>query len=340
MRIQTVILLLLQGLLLTTCYKPLDFDPSAHKPQMVVSGVLVPGRDAWVRLTASIPIEDTASVIPITNATVALYRGDIHLGYFTHDSVGFYSLSTPLHEGETYTLWAECDGYPSLEAQTTIPRPVSFSIAKSMIPYNPYTTLNHSTLSIQPVSDIVYFAFLSYKLSLRDTSYLMDHSSGYYLYLSNIHSRRIIDSRIEFFDLDLRTERYLNDFTTYSSALNFYTHFPEKIGALTISTVFFSNDMSIGDSLTFSAYYHETYFGLDDPIIYLNLYQLCPNLYKTFRGFAAQRETNNMLFVTPVSTYNSIRGGLGYFGSCLVHTVRFRYENGQWNKENSNAMNE
>ena len=89
-------------------------------------------------------------------------------------------------------------------------------------------------------------------------------------------------------------------------------------------TVFFQSNPSETNNFTFergglTAKYRN----------HFNIYQLSPNLYKTFKGYAAHDATNDKLFVTPVPACNSIKGGLGYFGACLVQTIRFEH-NGEW----------
>jgi hypothetical protein len=51
-----------------------------------------------------------------------------------------------------------------------------------------------------------------------------------------------------------------------------------------------------------------------------NIYLMSPELYKSFKGFAAQNSTSNSLVVTPAPAFNCIEGGLGYFGSLVIHT--------------------
>lgn len=92
-----------------------------YQKKMALTGVLVPGREAVVALTASVPPDTIASNMPISNATVRLYEGNTLLGSFLHDSVGNYSLATTITEGKTYTLKVSAEGFTDIEASTTIP---------------------------------------------------------------------------------------------------------------------------------------------------------------------------------------------------------------------------
>ena len=60
----------------------------------------------------------------------------------------------------------------------------------------------------------------------------------------------------------------------------------------------------------------------------VKFYQLSPELYFALRGIAAQESTSGSrisdMFITPVAVRSNIKGGLGYFGSCLPHTVKLQ----------------
>jgi hypothetical protein len=88
-------------------------------------------------------------------------------------------------------------------------------------------------------------------------------------------------------------------------------------------TLYLSNDLFIGQKYSLKI----PVTTVSNPYIvgtYLNVYQLSPELYKTFMGIAAQNEAKFNRFVTPVSPYNSVKGGSGFFGAALIHTTNIK----------------
>lgn len=302
------IIVLLLALMLTSCVKELNL-PVRFEPRMNVACVLVPGREVRVQLTSNYPVLDSVRFTPITTAQVELYRGTALAGLLTHSEKGIYTLSTPIAEGETYTLKASCNGYPSIESTTTVPNSQTFSISW----FNTETI----EIGIPPANTPSYYATLYFNITKWS-----DYEREYVSY--DIKNSDNPDKRIEFTDqsFDNYNFNYLRDFTQLTATQDLTVYSPSSMDETFGSkfTHYLSNDLFLGHpyTLKFPAWLNSNPFTVG---IYLNIYQLSPELYKTFMGIAAQNEARRKRMVSPVSPYNAIRGGTGFFGATLVHTI-------------------
>lgn len=330
------LLALFPCLLLTSCQKELPI-PHDFQPRMVLSGVLVPGEGVRVHIASTVVASDTPRVIPVTHAQVALYQGSSPLGSFTHDSAGHYVILDPVEilEGTSYTLRASAEGFPPMEASTTIP--TRQNLTPRMLQIEEETRYGMETVmqvevDFPPASHPAYYAILHYVTygwqverweqdSL--TRWIIHNDTVPKFHYMSAYSE-LMDRVIEFFS---EAPFFLTDpihFWEWQNA-RLVTFFPDdserSFGRK--SCIFLSNELFLGRGHTVKSIY-----GHLRPIpnrvnerIHTVAYQLSPDIYKAFRGVAAQESTKREWFVTPLPAYNTVKGGLGYFGGALVHTV-------------------
>jgi hypothetical protein len=231
----------------------------------------------------------------------------------THTADGIYSLAAPIFEGETYTLKASCNGYPSIEATTTLP--VSQTIEVRFICITEYNDVYVFNAYFPPTNELSYYA-----IGRFNTYRYIDIENNNYYYYRNVEID-YPDKYVEFFDNDpWPWGRSLIDFTHLDAKqkLRVYTptDFEGSIGssyANYLSNELFKGQIytrRVGTQLDLSPSHQS----------FLNIYQLSAEFYKTLKGMAAQNEASDKYFATPVSPYNAIKGGAGLFGAALIHT--------------------
>ena len=313
----------------TSCEKKLDteFD---FKPQMVVTGILIPGRDIEIRLMANFPTNQNTAITPIESATVSLFEGDAPMGHLTHTTGGIYTMQAQITEGKTYTLRASCNGFPPIEATTTIPTTQSIPVEKqpSLSTKTENTQLTDNPcirIELPATTSVSYYGLLCYNV------WEMPLADGIHK-LYGVCQMEVSDKLVEFMDYSFYYRSSwdkLNDFTDMDAEQELQTYFTDIMVGATDGYIFF---------LSSESYVGERYvLNLEDyGTPYLNIYQMSAELYKSFKGIAAQRSTQNGLFVTPVPAYNCIEGGLGYFGGVLVQTVELIEPDGNFKNINNN----
>lgn len=310
---KSIISVIALTLSLTSCQKLLNTDID-YEQQMVVAGILVPGKLVEVKLTPSTPIRDKVKVKPIGNATVSLFEGGNLLGYleFTADST--YTLDVPIAQGKTYTLRAACNGYPPIEATTTVPTAQNFTVVRMV----------HADDG--PADDYETYVSITFPASLT-TSYYGIYSfytkeifTGVETYTSYEGIPLYVNQYVEFIDQSMYWLSYRNipeDFTNVRASLNLRTYSPSDREVWECKYIFLSNAPFAGGEFTIRK---DGYGYSEDFVDFRIIYLMSPELYKSFKGFAAQNSTSNSLVVTPAPAFNCIEGGLGYFGSLVVHT--------------------
>lgn len=299
---------------LPSCQKQLDIDID-YEPQMVMVGILVPGKQVEVKLTSNIPIKEKITEVPIEGATVSLFEGSTLLGNLTYSLDSTYILDSPIVQGKAYTLRATSSGYPPIEATTTVPLSQNFKITKEVyVDDGPsYDFVTSMSITFPESSTTSYYGIFSFnKKEILD---------GFETVTTYYGSGVKANHYVEFIDQSVYWGSYKDipkDFTDINVNLELYTHNPNDREAWGGKYVFLSNIPFAGNEFTIN----EKGYGYSaDSEEFINIYLMSPELYKSFKGIAAQNSTSNSLVVTPVPAYNSIIGGLGYFGSVVVHTI-------------------
>jgi hypothetical protein len=276
-------------------------------------------------LTSNFTTNDQNPVITIEEATVSLFEGDAFLGDLLHTADGIYRLQTEIAEGKTYTLTATCNGYPTIEATTSVPIAQEFFVCRQWTLHT-WTGTNQIAYNVNVVSKIPesqtpsYYGFCFYRASETISENAID--TVYQIY-TNIDE---LDKFVDYFDYSMAnifSVGKIIDFTEIKNEQNLSTYFPEnwELSSGSKRSFFLSSEPFLGQEYTINQSLGR--LPSIDLVTHVNIYQLSEELYKSFKGIAAQKSTQNSLFVTPVPAYNSIKGGLGYFGATLVHTIKF-----------------
>jgi len=225
---KSIISVIALTLALTSCQKLLNTDID-YEQQMVVAGILVPGKLVEVKLTPSTPIRDKVEVKPIGNATVSLFEGGNLLGYleFTADSI--YTLDVPIAQGKTYTLRAACNGYPPIEATTTVPTAQNFTVARMVHaddgPAHDYETYLSITFPAS-LTTSYYGIYGFYKEEIVIEESVFNEFESYTIYYG--YGMKV-NQYVEFIDQSIHWISYRNipdDFTNVRVALNLRTYSP------------------------------------------------------------------------------------------------------------------
>lgn len=293
------------------------------EPKIVMAGILIPGRDVEISLTSNFSTNNQPDLIPIENATVTLYEDDTLIGVLDYFTDGVYKLQTEIFKGKTYTLRVSCNNYPSAEATTTVPTAQSIDAERSvkLFEYPDYNQQAYDTfvrIDLPAQEESSYYAFCFYEESVVN--------DGYETYLAyEVVGCSSPDKFVEYLDNSYAykfSRDKLADFTGIGINMDLITHFPDDWESSTGSnhTIFISNEQFAGQGYILNQYIGR--LPTNDKVNHVNIYQLSEDLYKSFKGIAAQKSTQNSLFVTPVPTYNSVKGGLGYFGAALVQTIK------------------
>ncbi len=224
MKLSLTLLLLL---LLSSCFKEVNIDLPKRKPKLVIGSYITANKPISVLLTQSVSSKDTIYTLktkaqvnievdgqeyPLVQVKDSLYRSNIKAQY-----------------GKKYTVKASVEGYETVHACDSIPRPIDFSI-KKYIPIssvdNEGENISSIIIAIKNVPDAPTFFELRMKSTVNDPSNLDEEGSSSVYYES-----------LQSHDITVRNEGIVN--------LSF-----SKVGLL------FSNEFMQGNShtLTFDFY--------------------------------------------------------------------------------------
>ncbi|WP_430973458.1 DUF4249 domain-containing protein [Sunxiuqinia rutila] len=106
---------------LVSCEKEVDLNLTVTEEQYALNSILEAGRDTiFLSATKVIPLSNTYVRIPISEATISLYRNDKKLGNMQHVDDGNYIFIHSVQAGDTYQLQAAIAN-KTLSAKTTVP---------------------------------------------------------------------------------------------------------------------------------------------------------------------------------------------------------------------------
>lgn len=314
-----IVLLILTGL--TSCLNEIDL-PNNFEPKINVECILVPEREVWVKLSSTFPVNTEPNNIPIVDAEVNLYSNDTHIGQVHHSENGLYILDGSIIEGETYTLKVSCKGFHDVEATTTVPLSTPVKVNREYKEYQRNDRMLFDTkinVTFPDSNRLLYYGLTIYKVERwifgdqEDINYI-----PYSLTPNGFFD--FFDESYSLFNCD----NVFTDFTEPDFIQELRIFFPndseQSFGEK--STIFLSNEGFLGCSHTWSERFDELY-SIDQET-YVNIYEISPELYKTFLGVAAQNEIKRRRFAALVSPYNAIKGGTGYFGAVTIHRIDIR----------------
>ncbi len=304
--------------------------PGKNEKQIVISGILIPDQLVEIRLQSNFGFREEPKEIPIENAKIELFENEASVGILNYQSEGYYRLAFKPSEGKTYLMKVSAEGFPSVEATTTIPIPCQVSVSTGIdVEYNvsgEKRELQRISLELGAEPSNAYYALTYFYKTKIYESWPPDENKAYYSY-QTFPLRAKLDQIVEFFS----TQQYSG--AEPSSQLFYKSKSPSAGDKLKTyfgedddksfgpkSIVFFSNNTFRNLRYTFSNQGGD--WGSNNQVVLVLFYQLSSELYLTLRGVAAQESTNRNQFVSPVAVTSNVKNGLGYFGSCIVHRIQ------------------
>ena len=151
------------ALLLFSCSSDADLSRLPNEQKLSLYGLISPDSLICIRLSATTSITETVFPI-IENARIQLYENDVWIGMFTYLSGWEYAIDYRPKAGQTYTIVAEADGFPSIKAVETLPANIEAIDVSSM-------TYQYPVLTLEP------YVLGTAEFDLRDDS---EHTVNYY----------------------------------------------------------------------------------------------------------------------------------------------------------------
>jgi hypothetical protein len=126
---QFALLGLLTVLLFSSCTKVLNDELPENKPKLVVNGFINTDSTLKVNISKTVHVfanENTNNLPFIAGATTKFYENGVLLFSLQEDENGYYTKPGFYpSQGRIYKIEVEKEGYPSVNAETDIPSPVS-----------------------------------------------------------------------------------------------------------------------------------------------------------------------------------------------------------------------
>ncbi|MCF8373947.1 MAG: DUF4249 domain-containing protein [Bacteroidales bacterium] len=122
-----IFLLIVAGLLFSSCEKFIDYDVPEHTPKLVVISGFQPGEPWSIYVSHSLSSFDNEDFSPIQNAEVVLKLADgIYSQNMIYSPILERYISTGTAEaGKEYRIEVSAPGYPSVFAENKIPGPAT-----------------------------------------------------------------------------------------------------------------------------------------------------------------------------------------------------------------------
>ena len=123
------------------CTSEVDLGQFQGEPKLTLYGLISPDKPICVRLSATVSI--TEKTFPtIEDALIQLYENDVWVGTLTYQSEWEYAIDYHPQAGQTYTIVAEADGFPSIKAVETLPANIEKINVSTMTYQYPTVTLS------------------------------------------------------------------------------------------------------------------------------------------------------------------------------------------------------
>lgn len=263
-----------------SCEKELNSNSINNNKEIVVNGFINP--DSIVKINVSftypenIDKPDTNNLF-INNAICLLYENNTFIDTLNYTKNGFYICNNfkPATDN-TYKLTIKVKGFKEINATTTIPKKVKFSVNLEKI----YPLVYKGNITFKdPIGD-TYFLFNiltkdTFKYSFEDVSHIEYSDGGLQYYFTNPDVGKSIEGQ------SFRNQN------TFSDA-----KFKDKTYNLNIQRI-------------------EIYF--DNDYLYFWLTTLNKDLYLNLKSKKKYDDVINDVFAEPVNIYSNINGGLGIF---------------------------
>ena len=123
------------------CSFDVDLGRRPSEQKLSLYALISPEKPISIRLSATVPITETKFPI-IDDARIQLYENDFWIGTFTYRSEWEYAIDYQPKAGQTYTIIAEADGFPSIKAVETLPANIEAIDVSAMTFQYPTLTLS------------------------------------------------------------------------------------------------------------------------------------------------------------------------------------------------------
>lgn len=272
-----------------SCENQVELDLPDQTPKMVVHGILIPGENFSINLRRSLTIADSDNDSlwynqQIENPYFKLYKNDQFIGNLSVDPTNklFYKLNYSNFEaGDKYKLIGDAKGFPSIFAETVIPKKPDVYITDFV-----YNSLEQHfykfSLEVKIVDNVSDENYYIVSLSSKNVNSLF--------YIYNGENNQVADPSI----IKLNNDYYLSDklFNGNTKVISIQSNF--------ISEISVPNQTDT--------------FWVDCKAITKDFYDYMISTYK-------QNSNDFDVFSEPVLIRHNIKGGYGVLGaSNLVRT--------------------
>lgn len=295
-----------------SCSKPIDIDIEEADKVLVLNGILNPDSTIRIHLSKSFGILELESAAEfIRDAEVDLYENNERVAGLEHTNNGVYVTDFYPQAGRDYTIRASIPDLPAVEADITIPFPVSLTALDADFDYitvteqwwNPETQQYFDT-TIQRISDE----------GLINISFTDPADSDNYYFITIFNERPVFNWEEE--------PPVLIGYTRYpvyyeNNLLSYENH----IYLNNLSGYVISDDYFNGQEYTFSAQVYawdfiDGYYEFDD---YYNISPVIVNLHSVPKAFfdfvISLSKYDDALynpFVEPVNVAVNVENGFGF----------------------------
>lgn len=300
-------------LLAVSCESVLFIELEESDRLIVLNGALSKDSIVSVQVSRSRHILDNASLAPLEDATVNLYRGGAMLEQMNHMGNGFFN-STSIRPGvgEGYMVEVENPGFPAVSASVEIPPSVDI------------VSVDTATL-IQEFGDSYYY----YTTEVFQMDVTINDPPGvenYYLLNLNVNSSytQFRDTTVQYVDSVYHNGdwHYFVADSTYTLADIFrfidqpYLGSPDLVvEALTSNGILFSDQLIDGKEYSIRATCNlQSFRSADSAVVDIRLQSISESYYKYLKTRQKHYETKEDPFAVPVIVYSNVEGGTGFLG--------------------------
>ena len=294
-------------IMFSSCEKVLDIDIPFKKRKIVVNGIMNPDSLVRVHVSKSMHILDNQDIALLDNAHLNLYEDGVFIDSIPEVANGLYELPgfKPAID-HTYRIEVTAENRNPVEAETTIPKPVSI------------ISIDTNRVKGQDSGNSLQFS-----LQFKDPPGV----ENYYIIRAKVYR--------QFSEWDHKTDSLSFYYNTESIGLNSNDPVIDEHS----SGLIFSDDYFKGKTynmtFTFSSFYHG-YYGYEEDVperdktyqAYIYLHSISKEYYLYLKSFYMQMYAQDDPFAEPVTVYNNIKNGYGVLGSFAVSvdTLNIPYE--------------
>lgn len=279
------LILICLSMAFVSCEKDLD-TPITITPKLCFNCILNPDSLISGSLSLSQSISEDKTFAMIDNAAIELKKDGQFVGVMQHTGNGIYRLNIKPDTGSLYEISIAAEGFPSLQASTTVPE-------KPAVSYRLDNPEQHEN-GIYPF----YTYRITYSIADKPGANRYWHYKMRYIHNNGLYWL--------FFDIQSTVIDDFNKVTDSAQKYGYYYMYYLRI-----------NDLQADEkTLTF------TDLSYDKDVLYFM--DTDEHYDKYIKSTIKQRinDGDNLLFNEPVQIYSNIKNGLGIFGSASIISFR------------------